>query len=162
MKELSREEIIKKGKEYDKVQNEGGEGYNPYWAELDRREIEAAQKEADRPKSKKEQIDALYRRIEVECGSVAREWGSEEVDKKQDELYAEIDRLKKEIEDEFKIEWSEEITKSRRVEWNDFVRSIMNSKGQIDGKDQPKIYKKQMDQGWTMEDLKKAIKIHKL
>lgn len=162
MKELSREEIIKKGKEYDKIQNEGGEGYNPYWSEIERRDMKAAQKEADLPKSKKEQIDALYRRIEIECGSIAREWNEGEVDKKKSELYAEINRLEKEIENEFKIEWTKEVTKTRRVEWNDFVKSIMSSNGEIEGKNKIKIYQRQDSQGWKMEDLKKAVKIHKL
>ena len=161
MENLSNEEINKKGKVYDNIQNEGSEGFNPYWSELERREIEATQKRAAQPKSKKEQIDALYNRIGIECGSIAREWNKKKIDKKKSDLYAEIDRLKKEIKVEFKIEWTEKVTASRREKWNGFVRGIMNSKGQIDGKNQPKVYQKQIDQGWNLEDLKKAITIYK-
>ena len=161
MKNLSNEEISKKGKNYDNIQNEGGEGFNPYWSELERRDMEAAQDHAALPKSKEEQIDALNDRIRKECGSVAREWNEDQVDKKKAELYAEIGSLKKEIEVEFKAEWTEEITASRRIEWNNFVKSIINSKGQIDGKDQPKLYQKQINQGWKLEALKKAVAIYK-
>jgi hypothetical protein len=161
MKNLSNEEISKKGKVYDNVQNEGGEGYNPYWEESKRRDMEAAQKRAAMPKTKSEQIEALHDRIRIECGSVAREWNEEEVDRKKAELFAEINRLEKEIEVEFKIEWTEELTASRRIEWNDFVRRIMNSDGQIGAGNQPKIYQREKKQGWKLSGLKKAVAIYK-
>ena len=161
MKNLSNEEISRKGKNYDNVQNEGGSGFNPYWSELERRNTEAAQKRAALPKSKSEQIDALHDQIRKECGSIAREWNEKEVDKKKSELYAEIDSLKKEIEIEFKAEWTKETTAARRIEWNNFVKTIINSKGQIDGKGGLKIYRKQIDQGWELGALKKAVAMYK-
>jgi len=160
MKNLSDEEINEKGKEYDNIQNEGGEGYNPFWQEFERRNFEIEQKRAAQPKSKKEQVDGLHDRIRIECGSIAREWNEEEVDKKKADLYAEINRLKKEIDAEFKTEWTEEVTASRREGWNSFVKTII-SNGKIAGKDQVKVYQREIDQGWELDDLKKAVAIYK-
>ena len=161
MKNLSGEEINKKGQSYDNLHNEGGDGFNPYWEEIERRNLEAARVRAALPKSKNEQIDAFHERIRKECGSVARDCGIAGIDEKQSRFYAEIDHLKKEIEEEFKAEWTEVVTAARREEWNDFIRSIMNVKGQIDGQNQPKIYQRQIDQGWKTDDLKKAVAIYK-
>ena len=161
MKNLSNKEISEKGKNYDNIHNEGGEGFNPYWSELERRETEAAQKRAALPKSINEQIDALHDRIRIECGSVAREWNEEEIAKKKAELYAEIDCLKEVVEVEFKAEWTEEVTASRRIEWNNFVKSIMSSNGEIEGKNKIKIYQRQDAQGWKTDALKKAIAMYR-
>jgi len=162
MKDMTREQIIAKGRSYDKIQNEGGEGYNPYWSELERREMEENQRRAAQPKTKKEQIEALHDKIRIECGSVAREWGGEEADKKQATYYAEIKKLEAEIDAEFAEEWTLELTQERRASWNGFVRSLMNSKGQIDTKNQGKMYQKASEQGWGLEQLKKAVKLHNL
>lgn len=162
MENMTRSEIIEKGKTYDNVQNEGGEGYNPYWSELERRDIESSKIDAVKPRSKKDQISALHDKIRIECGSVAREWGNEEADKKQAGYYAEIKALETAIETEFSAEWTLETTKTRRVSWNDFIRSLMNSKGQIGPQSQPKIYQRKIEQGWGLDDLKKAIKLHNL
>jgi len=162
MKTMTREQIITKGKTYDKIQNERREGYNPYWSELEHREMEESQKRAAMQKTKKEQIEVLHDKIRVECGSVSREWGSEEADKKQTAYYVEIKNLESEIEIEFAEEWTLEVTQGRRISWNDFVRSIMNSKGQIDIKNQGLMYQKASEQGWGLEQLKKAVKLHNL
>lgn len=163
MENLTNSELISKAKNYDNLQNEGGEGYNPYRAELERREMEDR---ASRPKTKQDEIDALYKKIEVECGSVAREWGHEEANAKQAEYYAKIRSLEKEVEVEeelkFAAEWTSETTTTRRQEWNDFIRSLMDSKGQIAGKDQPKVWKREVEQNWKLADLKKAIKLNNL
>jgi len=156
MKELSMKEIVAKGKTYDNVQNEGGSGYNPYWAEIERQNMEEANARASKPKSKEQRVEDLYERIRKECGSVSREWGNEEADKKQSELYSEIEKIEKEIEAEFRVEWTEEETIRRRADWNAFV----NSEGFI--KDRRNINKRQINQGWTMADLKKAVKMYGL
>ena len=162
MENMTRSEIIKKGKTYDNIQNEGGEGYNPYWSELERRDMEAAKIEAATPKTKKEQISALHDKIRIECGSVAREWGTEEVDEKQAIYYAEIKTLEAEIETEFATEWALETTKERRVAWNDFIRSLMDSQGRIPITAQSKMYQRKIEQGWGLDDLKKAVALHNL
>ena len=162
MRNMTRAQITEKGKEYDNINNEGGDGYNPYWQELDRRGMEAAKIEAAKPKSKKEQISILHDKIRIECGSVAREWGSDEIDKKQAAYYAEVKALENEIKAEFANEWTIETTKERRISWNDFVRSLMDSQGHILGKDQLKMYQRAKDQGWGPDDLKKAVELHSL
>lgn len=162
MKEMTREQVIEAGRKYDRIHNEGGEGYNPYWAEMERREMEEAQKRAAEPKTKKQQIDALHEKIRKECGSIAREWNEEEVDRKKAAYYAEIKKLEAEIEAEFVAEWTLEETQARRESWNGFIRTLINSKGQIDGKDQPKIYARAKEQGWGLDELKKAVKLHNL
>jgi len=162
MKEMTREQVIEAGRKYDRTQNEGGEGYNPYWAEMERREMAEAQKRAAEPKTKKQQIEEFHRKIEKECGSIAREWNEEEVDRKKAAYYDEIKKLIKEIDDEFAAEWTLEETQTRRGGWNGFIRTLINSKGQIDGKDQPKIYARAKEQGWGLDELKKAVKLHNL
>lgn len=148
---------------YDNIHNEGGEGYNPYRAERERREHEelakAAKAHAETPQG---QIDALYRRIELECGSVAREWGNaDEIDALQSSLYTEIDKIKAEIDAEFLAAWPIELTKARRIEWNDFIRETIGT-GKVGPDESRAIYKRQHNQGWTLDALKKAIKLHNL
>lgn len=161
MKNLSTKEIIAKGKEYDRMMNEGGEGYNPYWAELERREMEEAKKAAAAPKSKEEQIDALHEKIRKECGSIAREWNEEEVDRKKAAYYAEIKRLENEIEAEFAAEWTLEETKSRRIIWNEFVNNELAG-GQMTPEKYRVLYAKKDELGWGLDELKKAVKLHNL
>lgn len=162
MKEMTREQVIEAGRKYDRIHNEGGEGYNPYLREMERREMEEAQKRVAEPKTKKQQIDDLYDKIGKECGSIAREWNEEEVDRKKAEYYDEIKKLEEEIEVKFASEWTREETQARRENWNGFIRTLINSNGRIDVKDQAKIYARVKDQGWGLNELKKAVKLHNL
>ena len=161
MKDMTEKEIVAAGKKYDNLHNEGGEGFNPYWAELERREMAEARKIADSPKTREEQISRLHDKIRKECGSVAREWGGEEIDKKQAAYYAEIKRLEDEIEEEFAVEWTREVTLSRRIVWNDFVNSKLAG-----GRMTPekfRILKTKTDElGWGLDELKRAVKLHNL
>ena len=161
MKDMTREQIITKGKAYDRFQNEGGEGYNPYWSELERREMEENQKRAALPKTKKEQISALHDKIRVECGSVAREWGGVEVDKKQAAYYSEIKKLEAEIDAEFAAVWTPDETMARRIVWNDFVRANLADSPMTPDKYRM-VHNKTTELGWGLDDLKSAIKLHNL
>lgn len=161
--EMSHNELITAARNYDNIHNEGGEGYNPYSAEIDRREQETsiaqAKSHAATPQGK---IDALYRRIQLECGSVAREWGNNsEIDDKQTKIYSEINRLKADIETDFLVAWPIELTKARRTEWNDFIQNTIGT-GKVGPDESRAIYRKQSEQGWMMDDLKKAVKLHNL
>jgi len=145
---------------YNKIYNEGGEGYNPHRQTREQGEhaiLRAqAKAHAETPQGK---IDALYRRIELECGSVAREWGNtKEIDALQSSLYAEIDKIKKEIEAEFLKTWTLDETKARRADWNGFVKTKIS----LINKNPGLLRKKEQDQGWTVADLKKAVAIHKI
>jgi hypothetical protein len=90
MKEMTREQLIEAARKYNMINNEGGQGYNPYHDEIERREMEEAKAEAAKPMTKQQQIEALQDKIRVECGSVAREWDADEVDRKEAAYYAEI------------------------------------------------------------------------
>jgi len=145
---------------YDRINNEGGEGYNPYRVERERKELEA---EIARPKSIDERIDALYRRIDRECGSVAREWGNDaEIDAKATEIRAQIHTLEAERDAEFLLTWTPETTKTRRVEWNARVKAGefgATGSGRVDYEAIDRAY---ASQGWTLDQLKRAIKAHNL
>ena len=151
-------------KAYDNAINEGGEGYNPYRAKREKEEWLAEQDEARKyaatPQGK---IDALYRRIKLECGSVAREWGnSEEINALQSSLYAEINKIEAEIKAEFLNVWTLDTTKSRRKTWNSMVKAGKFGKiggGQVDF---VAVLKQETAQGWTLESLRRAIKAHNL
>ncbi len=162
MENLTNQELIAKAKQYDHFQNEGGEGYNPYWSELEKREMEETAKKAAQPKTKKEQITSLQEKIRKECGSVAREWGGDEIDKKQAAYYAEIKKLEAEIESEFLSIWTPEETARRRKEWNDFAKALIGNKKRITPGDARELGKRQSDQGWTVDNLKKAVKLNNL
>ncbi len=110
-------------------------------------------------------LDALYSRIEKECGSVAREWGnSEEIDALQTSLYAEINSVKAEIEADFLAAWPLELTKARRGEWNNFANTVLIPLSKAG--ESNKIYKAQVDKekelGFKLSDLKRAVKAHNI
>lgn len=161
MESMTTEQIKAKGKVYDNIQNEGGEGYNPYWAELRNREIKANAAQAAKPKTISEQIAILHDKVRIECGSVAREWGNEEIDKKESDYYAEIARLEAILNEKFAAEWTIEITKSRRIEWNNFVQSDLVG-GSMTPAKYLKVSEKTKELGWGLDELKKAVRLHKL
>lgn len=161
--EMTSQELRDAARTYDRVNNEGGEGYNPYTQELERGEHEELRKQAkahaETPQGK---IDALYRRIELECGSVAREWGnSEEIDALQSSLCAAIDNIKAEIDAEFLKTWTLEITKARRQEWNSWVRAELGTSPMTPDK-MRMLHNRQQTQGWSTADLRKAIALHNI
>jgi len=153
-----------KEREYDMIHNEGGEGYNPYRAKREKDEWAATQEEIRQddltPQGK---IDALYRRIELECGSVAREWGNvETIDALQGDLHSQIKKIKDEMNTEFLSIWTPTETTERRTEWNTRVKA--GEFGKIGGKhvDFRAMRDQEERQGWDLEDLKKAIKLNNL
>jgi hypothetical protein len=164
--EMTNQELRDAARTYDKVNNEGGEGYNPYSQELERREHEELREQAKaHAKTPQGKIDALYRRIKIECGSVAREWGNtEEIDALQSSLYAEIEKIKAEIDAEFLKIWTLETTKARREEWNNFANGtlIPMSKAGKSAEMHRIMRNREKDQGWTLADLKKAVTLHGL
>jgi len=161
---MTHTELKKKAREYDNIMNEGGEGFNPYRSEIERREMDEAKKRAALPKNRQQQIADLYEKVRLECGSVARGWGDEEeIDKKQAEYYAEIERIEAEIEADFAAEWTPEVTTERRKNWNDWVRTeLLPNRGRMTPEDNQRLYEKEKELGWTMADLKKAVKINNL
>jgi hypothetical protein len=153
-----------KEREYDKIQNEGYSdgGFNPYRQKREKQEFDEAQAQARiEALTPQGQIDALYRRIELECGSIAREWGnSDALDALQKKLYAQIDQIKAGLDETFLAFWPLENTKERRETWNNRVKSGEFGNpggGRVDFVALNKAFKKQ---GWSLDDLKRAIKLH--
>jgi len=58
---------------------------------------------------------------------------------------------------EFAKNWTPEITKTRRTEWNTWIKSTFS--GRID---MSIVSTQEKKQGWTMADLKKAIELNNL
>ena len=157
MKNLTNNQLIEKSRNYDRINNEGGEGYNPYRAELEKREYAA---EAARPKSIAEQKSAILHKISVRDCSIARESGTYN-QAGIDSLRAELKSLEDEENAKFVAEWTLEETKSRRIDWNNFINAEING-GAMTPEKYRKLHAKTSELGWGLEQLKKAITLHNL
>lgn len=151
---MSDRELINAAREYDRGMNEGGEGYNPYRSEIERR---AQVAEDTRPKSRGERIAGLMHQLEIKDSPVAHEWGplSPEQVAEIAGIRAEIARLQKEEQDEFATAWPRELTIARREEWNNRVKA-----GEITMVTE--MRRQEERQGWSLADLRQAVKIHNL
>lgn len=156
--ELTHTELIEKAKRYDNLHNEGGEGYNPYSAELERRQFEY---EKNLGKSPEEKKLAILKEIEVLDCSIARESGTYDAEKIAD-LRAQVKDIEAEQDAIFLETWTLEITKARRIEWNDFARGTMGNNRKVNHEIAQALTEKQREQGWWMDDLRKAVKLHNL
>jgi hypothetical protein len=114
---------------WNRLQNEGGEGYNPYV-------------ETKNAPDRREKMDRLLSIMSATSSSDPR-----------------YDELKKEYNALFAEEWTPEITKARRSEWNEFVMSLKKAGKSVSKGD---INKKTAEMGITLADLKKAVEINKL
>ena len=146
-----------KEREYDMINNEGGEGYNPYRAEREAREFAAHQEWNQTREGRK---DRIYRLLERKDCSIARECGTYN-QAEIDDLYAQLREIEAEEEAEFLADWPLELTMERRAAWNARVKrgEFNNLYRKID---MQKVVKAEKTQGWTMTELKKAVQIHKL
>ena len=151
---MTREELIKAAERFDKVYNEGGDGYNPYRAKL-----------ADLENNEKitfsgeaaiiDRIDALTRK----ANTAAKLYDTEE----EKRCRAEIEKLQKELDDMFAAEWTEEVTKARRQEWNNFVKTqLTGPNGKLIDKYWEKINEWRDTHGWDNKDLKRALELHNI
>ena len=143
--------------QYDLINNEGGEGYNPYRAEREKREIEEA---IEWSKTRAGRKDRIYSLLEAKDCSIARECGTYN-QAEIDALRSELAQIEAEEEAEFVASWPLDITKERRAAWNARVRGgeFNGRGGQVDFR---KVAEAEKAQGWGFSDLKKAVKIHKL
>lgn len=156
-------ELAKAAHSYDHMHNEGGDGYNPYKDELSRRaETRAAAEHAARMRTPEGQIEELQRRLRTECGTVARDCGNrEEIDALERDLYAQIDAIRAEIDNAFAATWTREVTITRRAAWNAMVNS--GKFGRVGGRTDYIALQRQIDaQGWGIDDLRKALRLHNL
>lgn len=154
MSELTPAELRKAATRYDNIHNEGGEGYNPYRTEQERRELEACK---NRPESLYDKKERLTHELRITDSSIARECMTYDANKVA-RLRTEIEEIETEIQKALWEEWTPETTKARQEEWNSFIRSL----GEIDGRVMLKVYAKEREQGWGREDLKRALKHHGL
>jgi hypothetical protein len=141
---MTEQELIEAAEKYDRIYNEGGEGYNPYRQELEDRY-------AARPKERTE--DTILKEIAALDCAVARESGTFD-QAKVDALRKELDDLREKEADKFTAEWTKEVTAERREQWNTFVRSM----GQKIDASKMADFRRQ--NGWGMNELKKAIAIY--
>ncbi len=148
-RQLTTQQLTSKATEHDRSMNEGGEGYNPYTDEIERREIEA---EANRPITRGGRRSQILGELErLDC-SIARESGTYDADKVA-ALRAELNSIDAEAEAEFAAEWTAEITQQRRSEWNTKIEA-----GEITTAIEARAA---MDAfGWTITDLKRAVALH--
>jgi len=136
-------------RQYNDMYNEGGEGYNPCQREA--RQVESSA-------TKQDQISEIYRKIARECGSVASE--CKNTDKKKAAYYEQIKQIEAEIEKGFIEEWTLSVTQKRRQEWKAFVMSVVNKDGMVDKNGMDKIHSHTREQGWGLEEVKKAVQMH--
>ncbi len=132
---------------HDETHNGGGEGYNPYRQEREEREAAAL---ADLPRTRH---DIIHELGVLDC-SIARESGTYDA-KRIAALRAERDAMDRAVADAFTAEWTATVTRERRKAWNARVMA-----GEI--KDSASAHEAMVAQGWTMADLKKAIKLYSL
>lgn len=153
IKTMTDSELTAAATAYDRIHNEGGEGYNPY-----RNEIDCRAAAAPASANPKDQIDRLQHRIRVECGSVARETeGNEIVDAREDGIRSQIAELQAQIDADFAAVWTVELTTERRERYNEIARLKMADK--ITGIE----FRRRVDAlEYSIDDLRKAIKINNL
>jgi hypothetical protein len=144
-KKMTNQELMEAAKKYDRNMLEGGGGFNPYRVELEDRY-------AARPKERTEYT--ILKEIEAIDCAIARESGTFD-QAKVDALRKELDELRKKESDKFTDEWTKAVTAQRREKWNNFVRSM----GQKI--DERKMAEFRRQNGWGMDELKKAVAIYK-
>jgi len=144
-------ELTDAARDYDQTQNEGHEGYNPYRDELAKR---AAAHAAATPETLEEQRDRLDdRKYRIERGAFAGRLDAAE-QAEIAEIEAQISELDAKIQAEFEAAWPRDLTAARLAEWNRDAQA-----GKITHANKAE---RERQQGWTMDDLKKAIKHHKI
>lgn len=145
-------------RQYDLINNDGGDGYNPYHAEREKREIEEA---IAWGKTRAGRKDRIYRDLECKDCSDARECGTYN-QTEIDDLRAQLVTIEAEEMAEFVTAWPLDLTKDRRASWNDRVRAGEFNKSGKNEVDYQKMRAAEREQGWSFGDLKKAVKLHSL
>jgi hypothetical protein len=134
---------------YDRINNEGGEGYNPH-----RHAATMPTPEGERTR------DDLLRELERLDTFSARESGTFD-QAKVDALRREIEAIDARAKAAFEAEWTVKTTTARRAAWNARVQA--GEFGKVGGGrvDWIKVNAAEREQGWTTAALKQAIAMHK-
>lgn len=151
MSGMTEAELVAAEARYNRTVNEGGEGYNPYTAELQDR---AAKAHADAPMTRDDLVSLLDR---LDC-AVARESGTYDA-ARCDAIKAQIKAMDDAADAEFAAEWTIEVTIARRAGWNARVQSGEFGAKKIDA---AAIRAAEQAQGWCVSDLRRAVEMHKL
>jgi hypothetical protein len=145
-------------RDHDRLQNEGGEGYNPYRNEIASRARAVA---AARPRSLTEQLHETLREIDIQDCSIARESGTYDATRVA-ALREQASALRAAIDAEalagiIRDGWTLEVTRARRAANNAMVRGLPVRGGKVDQRVVDAWLKAQ---GWTHADLRRAITLH--
>ena len=141
------EELARLAARYDAGENEGGEGYNPYRNEQERREAQAA---VARPRSLDEQKARLLHRLEIIGGPRARELGISDAGEIA-QIEADLAEIERDIETQFAAAWPVALTAARREKWNAEARKHGAAMTR------PEIRAVEAELGYRMDDLRRAV-----
>ena len=121
------------------MNNEGGEGYNPY-AEYQKDKFENV--------TMGEKRDSINRRLNA-------------IDYNDPRNRERIDSLRKQYDQTYITEgWSKDVTISRRAAWNSAIKSgKYTTAGKITSDSKARLEK---DMGFSFESLKEGVRIHEL
>ena len=126
-----------------------------YWDRKEARMAAEAAFAAEFAQSTVGQMQALERRLNAMYADRAAY-----TDEQIAQVQAQLDALKAEQDAAFATEWTPEVTAQRRAAWNALVKSGKLSKG---GKiNMVAVRQAERAQGWTMDALKRAIKLNNL
>jgi len=99
---------------YDRINNEGGEGYNPHRAAAEDAEAKWEQEWNKTPAGR---LESANRKVRILSGSVYADNGISTVDDLAT-ARAEVVAIEAEIDAAFFAEWTEEVFTARRAAWN--------------------------------------------
>jgi len=133
-------------RQYDNLNNEGADGYNPI------RQNRLARETAETRANVTDE-DRRYRLLTIMAATSTNDPMYVELN---DQLAVVEARIKATHDVKMRAEWTIETTKSRRQTWNAWACGL---NGNISGK---VIANKERELGWTMADLKEAVKMHNL
>ena len=121
-----------------------------YWERRDAEIAAKAQADVASRRSEAGKLEALYR-------------GLNSLDARDDagraKVLAEIQAIENAREERFATEWTREITIARRAEWNKLVASGKFGRGKVN---MAAVRAAEKAQGWTLDGLKRAVKLHNL
>ena len=133
-------------RQYDEINNEGADGYNPI------RQARLAQEALD-DRANVTDGDRRYRLLTIMAATSTKDPMYVELN---DQLAVIEARITTDHNTKMQAEWTIELTKSHRETWNTWARGL---KGTVSGK---AIAEKEKDLGFFLADLKEAVKMHNL
>jgi len=149
---MTEAELVAAEARYNRTVNEGGEGYNPYTAELQDR---AAKAHAAAPMTRDDLVRLLDR---LDC-TIARESGTYDA-ARCDAIKAQIKAMDDAADAEFAAEWTLETTRTRRAEWNATIKALSETHKGLRFAVAVSAHAKAV--GYGTDDLRRAVKMHGL